>query len=302
MEIHTYNLVRNIFSQKSRTKLKKILARIRNKAQPLYKIRYGTFTAQDLQKEIEERIQDLSFDILMVHCSYGDISPMYSGGLDELLTILIEICDGKTLAMPAFFMGKPANAFNAREYYKENNSFDVKRAVSQTGLLSELFRRQPNTRRSLHPTHSICALGLHVDQLVGTHHLASSNFGVNTPFETMALHKTMILGIGAPYFRCLTQIHAPEDLLGERFPIDVYSEKIPVTLVDETGNKFKYQLSIHRKDLSRNLSLLRKLLSPSQLIEWKYHGIPFFAVAADLVTESMIDAALKGVTIYGNFA
>jgi aminoglycoside 3-N-acetyltransferase len=298
MKLYAYNLIRNSFSQESRTKLKKALAKTRKKGRFFYRMRYGSFTSRDLREELESKIR-ADFDILMVHCSYDDLIPMYSQGLNELLQVLLDICAGKTLAMPAFFFGDRASSYNVGEYYRDNPCFDVRLAISHTGLLSELFRRHPGVKRSLHPTQSICAFGPLDEQLVSSHHTSPTSFGVGTPFGAMATCDTVILGIGSPYYRCLTQIHAPEDLLGVEFPFSIYNEKIPVVLIDEEGEIFKYSLSLHRDGMLRDLGLVRKLLTKDELMEWKYHAVPMFCTTAKRVTDVLTEAALRGETIYG---
>ena len=267
MKLYAYNLIRNSFSQESRTKLKKALAKTRKKGRFFYRMRYRSFTSHDLREELESKIK-VDFDILMVHCSYGDLIPMYSQGLSELLQVLLDICVDKTLAMPAFFFGERASSYNVGAYYRNNPYFDVRRAISHTGLLSEQFRRHPEVKRSLHPTQSICALGPLDQQLVCSHHTTPTAFGVGTPFGIMASCETVILGIGSPYYRCLTQIHTPEDLLGVKFPFSIYKERIPVVLVDEEGQNHDYLLSLHRDDMLRDLGLVRKLLTKDELVEW----------------------------------
>jgi hypothetical protein len=42
------------------------------------------------------------------------------------------------------------------------------------------------------------------------------------------------------------------------------------------------------------------ILSPGELVEWRYHGIPMFVVPqARVITERLIEAAHRGLTVYG---
>jgi hypothetical protein len=115
----------------------------------------------------------------------------------------------------------------------------------------------------------------------------------------MAGLKTVILGIGLPYYRCLTQMHAPEDLLGERFPIQVYNRRLSISLIDRQAQTHGYRLRVHKDGLRRNLGLLRELLNKMELQEWSYHGVPMFSTTARLVTGALTDAAWRGKSIYG---
>ena len=98
-----------------------------------------------------------NFEILMVHSVYDRLMPMYSGRYQDVIQELINLCGkDRTLVMPAFVLGGKSG--NPIEFYKTHD-FDAKRTPSEMGLLTELFRRMPGSRRSLHPTHSITAFG-----------------------------------------------------------------------------------------------------------------------------------------------
>src|SRR5438067_4400680 len=208
-----YHQLRRRFSQQNRDRLKAELFRLRRALRGLYRFRYGTFSAVELRSELAARLPS-DFEILMVHCSLNDLAPAYTGTALELLNELVALCGPeRTLAMPAFVL----NTEEAVKQYETNPRFDVRRQPSQMGLLSEMFRRRAGVRRSLHPTHSICALGPLAAELTNSHHLAATTFGEGTPFGIMARRKTVIAGIATHYFRVLTQVHAAEDLLGESF-------------------------------------------------------------------------------------
>jgi aminoglycoside 3-N-acetyltransferase len=153
-------------------------------------------------------------------------------------------------------------------------------------------------KASLHPTHRVCALGPLADKLVKTHHFSPAGCGPGTPFDLMASAKTVILGIGVEYEKCLTQIHTAEDLLGDQFPVKIPAMTVPVTLVNEGGDRFEYTLVVPDKNFNGRISLLRTLLTKEELVEWKYHGVPMFFTTAGRVTEALCEAALKGITIY----
>lgn len=296
MRARLYHILRNALSQEDRNRIKRKLAHARKRMAPAYRLRYGTFGADELCAQIGKRLAP-DTEILMVHCSVNDLEPMYTGSVSELLDALVALCGpSRTLAMPAFFFGGTEG--DAAAYYRANPVFAARRAPSQMGLLSEVFRRRSGVRRSLHPTHSVCALGPLADELVSGHHLAPTSFGVGTPFGVMATHKTAIVGIGTQYFRCLTQVHAAEDLLGERYPLPLRGETITVTLKDTDGAAYDYGLRLTEPGFSRRLELLERLLGPDELTRWHFHGVPLFRTTAAGVTDALVDAALRRETIY----
>jgi aminoglycoside N3'-acetyltransferase len=291
-----YFVVRRVCSQRTRDALKRRLVTSRRRLSTAYLMIYGRYTAGELIQELKNRIP-LDFDILMVHSSYDHLLPMYRGTVTELVDELLGFCGkNRTLAMPAFVLG--GRLYDKKAYFS-TRPFDVKRTPSEMGLVTEVFRRKPGVMRSLHPSHSICAIGPLAQELVATHHLVPTRTGKGTPFETMAQNRTAIVGLGVEYFRVLTQTHTAEDMLGDDFPIQFKKEPFPVVVVDQTRNKFLYNLTIPETSKQMDTTLLRSLLSEKELVEWKFHGTPLFATRAGVVTERLVDAARKGITVYG---
>jgi aminoglycoside 3-N-acetyltransferase len=291
-----YNLVRRTTSQDTRNRLKRRMWRTRMRLAPLYRARYGTFGADRIRDELARHLPP-DTEIVMVHSSLGGLQPMYTEEIRDLLDALIELCDThRTLAMPAFFFG--GREVDPIAYYRERPMFDVRRQPSEAGLLTELFRRREGVRRSLHPIASVTALGPQADELVAGHHLATTSFGEGTPFAIMAGRRTAIVGIGAEYFRSLTQVHAAEDLLGERYPLPLRPSTLPIQLTDFDGTVHHYDLPFNESVMGRRIERLEQLLEPDELVQWRFHGVPLFVTSAARVTEVLIDAALRGETIY----
>ena len=292
-----YNGLRRWVPQPARRRLKRRLGHVRRQLAPLYRARYGTFDAAALMAELGRHVP-ADAEIVMVHCSFNDLAPTYTGTARELLDGLVELTGpSRTLAMPAFFFAGARN--DPVAHYRETPRWDARRQASETGVLSEAFRRRRGVRRSLHPTHSVCALGPLAGELVEGHHLAGTTFGEGTPFAVMAAHRTAILGIGTEYFRNLTQVHAAEDLLGDRYPLRLRPTTVPVELRDVDGTLHPYALPVGDPVTQRRQSSrLGHLLGPGELAQWTFHGVPLFATTAARVTDALTAAALRGETIY----
>ena len=291
-----YNLARRTLSQDTRNRLKRRMWRTRMRLAPIYRARYGTFGADQIRDELARRVPP-GTEIVMVHSSLGGLQPTYTEEIRDLLDALIELCGThRTLAMPAFFFG--GRDVDPIAYYRERPVFDVRRQPSEAGLLTELFRRREGVRRSLHPIASVTALGPQADELVAGHHLAKTSFGEGTPFGIMAERRTAIVGIGTEYFRSLTQVHAAEDLLGDRYPFPVRPNSLAIQLTDFDGAVHNYELSFNESAMGRRIERLEQLLGPDELVQWRFHGVPLFLMSAARVTEVLIDAALRGETIY----
>ena len=293
----SYHLLRRLTSPRFRQALKGRVWHVRSKLAPVLQSWHGTYGAEQLEAELRVRLPD-DFEILMVHSSISDMQPMYKGSASELLQLLLRLAGPeRTLGMPAFYLGS-AELYH-RDYYRKNPRFDVRRTPSQMGLVTELFRRWPGVVRSLHPTHSVCTLGPLSGELVATHHLSPWPCGELSPFGVMGRHKTVILGIGTEYYRSLTQVHAMEEILGDRFPIPREAEDpVRVELVDRGGKKLPYAMG---PPLSRGATLkLERLndLAPGSMRQWKFRGTTLYLTTAAEIDTAIRNAALGGHTLY----
>jgi aminoglycoside N3'-acetyltransferase len=284
-------------SQERRTELKRIQGLARKRLSPVLSLIHGNFNPKELASELTRRLPS-DFEILMVHSSFDRLLPMFNGSAVELVAELIGICGPKrTLVMPAFVMG--GRTFDTKEYFK-TKPFDVRRTPSEMGLVAEVFRRTPSVLRSLHPTCSICALGPLAKELTSGHHLARTGFSPDSPFGTMTRLRTAILGIGVEYYRCLTHAHTAGHAMGDAYPIKFARATMPITLVDYDGKLIEFQLGLPDRSKTLDLRVLWSVLSKDELMEWRYHGVPMFVIPeARIVTERLIEAAGRGITLYG---
>ena len=266
----------------------------RTKLQPIMRTIYGTFDAVDLQEHLRERLP--AFEILMVHSSVNNMEPMYTGTPLDLVRMLIDLCGPeRTLVMPAFFFGNPEIG-GAGPTYRLNPHFDVRRTPSQMGLATELFRRSKGVLHSRHPVYRVSALGPHAAELT-TGHETSSGCGRGSPFDFMANHDALIIGIGKQ-FEVLTQVHHAESILGKDFPVPrSKGETIFVTLVDGK-EEIIYALNTSGLEWKRDMWKLRTIMKPDALQEWKFHNVPMFATKAADVTTALVAAAERGETLY----
>lgn len=300
MKKYLNNFIKKVISilltQESGNNFNNSIYKFKNKYKWIFRFRYGTANDVEILDIILQKL-DGKFDILMVHSSLNEMVPMYIGSPNKLLSLLISYCkkNNITLAAPTFFSG---SNWEAKEYYENGKHiFDVNKSFSQMGILTELLRRTPDVKRSIHPTHSICALGPLADELTGTHHLSDSTFGQGTPFSTVLKYRTIILGIGTRSPQPLTQVNAAPDIMKTEFPIDLYSGVIPVTCVNQIGEKLIYNLKIRKKEFKIDRVKVKKMLN-GKVKEWKYKGIPFLIAQADIVNQTVIDAAKNNESIY----
>lgn len=276
--------------------LRKLYLRQRARLAPAMRWVHGSFSADDLRAHLEERTCN-QFELLMVHSSFNHMLPMYSGTALELVKMLLSWCGPKrTLVMPAFYFGEPGQG-GAFGTFSQEPRFDLRRAPSQMGLVTELFRRSPGVLFSRHPVYRMSALGPLAAELTKGHEFAQSPAGLGTPFEFMANHDTCIIGIGKP-MQVLTQAHHVEGLMGEEFPVpSVVAPPLPMVLMDR-NQEFPFLLTRRAFQGRFNIWRLRRMMDKHSLQEWRFHHVPMFATRARVVTDALVASARKGVTLY----
>lgn len=290
-------ILRRILSQEHRTELKRLQGVARQRLGPVLSLVHGTFGSEELIADLRRRLPR-DFEILMVHSSIDAFMPMYRGSAKDVVAALINLCGPeRTLAMPSFVLG--GRDYDAAAYFK-SRPFDIRTTPSEAGLVAEIFRRTPKVLRSLHPTCSICAFGPLAQELTSGHHLADKGLGPDSPFGVMTRRRTAILGLGVEYYRCLTHAHTARFEMGATFPIKFTSRPMEVTLVDYDGSRYQHTSGLPDRTKKLDLRVLWSVLSKDELVEWHFHGIPMFVVPqAGVLTERLIEAARRGITIYG---
>ena len=138
----------------------------------------------------------------MVHASLRSIGTI-DGGADAVIEALVEVVgDRGTVAMPSFHYTRPLP-----EPY-----FDVRTTPGKTGMLTEVFRRRPGVRRSVHPTHAVSALGPRADEFLDGH-LSCEAVGKGSPLDRIAQAGGYVLLIGVSHVSNTT-IHVGESRAG----------------------------------------------------------------------------------------
>ncbi|MGB0714030.1 MAG: AAC(3) family N-acetyltransferase [Gammaproteobacteria bacterium] len=263
---------------------------------PLMRMVHGTFGADDLVEHLRARFPE-DFDVLMVHSSVNHMEPTYTGTPLDLVNALKTFCGPeRTLVMPAFYFGDPEYPSVAATFAAKPR-FDLRRTPSQMGLATELFRRTRGAFQSRHPVYRVSAFGPMAEELVRGHETAGTPSGTGTPFDFMAKHRTLILGVGK-FSDVLTQVHHIEDVMGDEFPVPATSgEPIDLTVVDK-GEDIPVRIGQRGFQWRRDMGRLYELMPKGALHEWRFHHVPMFSTHAHAVSESLEAAARDGRTLY----
>lgn len=120
--------------------------------------------------------------LLQVHSSLSRFGYV-EGGADTVVDALLEAVGPEgTVMLPTFNHSAAA-------------IFDLQRSPSTNGMITEAFRRRPETKRSMHPTHPYAAIGPLAEPLVQGH-LETLTFGPECPLGKLARWGGTILLLG----------------------------------------------------------------------------------------------------------
>ena len=158
-------------------------------------------------------------DVLLVHSSYNRFEGFIGKPTDVILAIKEVIGSSGTLLMPTMpFLGTEL------EYVSQGPVLDVVRTPSRMGLITELFRRSPGVRRSVHPTHPVAIWGANAEAMIANHHLATTPCGRRSPYRRLIDYdgKVLLLGTG---IRAMTLFHAIEEEIEREMPFSPFTRE-----------------------------------------------------------------------------
>ncbi|HHW71159.1 MAG TPA: AAC(3) family N-acetyltransferase [Clostridiales bacterium] len=155
------------------------------------------------KKSLLDDLKKLSIDrngTLLVHSSMKSIGEV-EGGADTVLDALSEYMEPGLLVLPTHTW----SYINA-----ENPRFYVDDSPSCVGILTELFRKRPGVVRSLHPTHSVAALGKDAEDFIAGNELFDTPCARGSSWGKLLDRKATIMLIGVDLTRN-TFIHGVEE-------------------------------------------------------------------------------------------
>ncbi len=139
---------------------------------------------------------------LVVHSA---IAPLSRRGVraEHIIETLLECVSNGNLVMPTMTW---------RTVTPDSPNWDELETPSHTGVLSEIFRLNYASARSIHPTHSVAGYGRDVITLLSRHHVDETPVSANSPYGLMRDYDAYVLLLGVG-LECCTAIHLPEETI-----------------------------------------------------------------------------------------
>jgi len=136
---------------------------------------------------------------LLTHSSLKRTGPV-EGGADTIIDVLLELLGPKGTLMMSTVSGSVTPT---------QPVFHVDHTPSSVGALSTIFRKRQGVVRSLHPVHSIAAVGPKAQFFTEGHLEANTPWSPDSPYGKLMRNGGSILFLGVN-FRCNTCLHALE--------------------------------------------------------------------------------------------
>ena len=280
--------------------IKKIIIK-RKQKKDLHEAQQRAKRTKVSKEELKEIIDGLNIgecDIIL-HSSMMSIGTI-KGGVKWVVNCLFEKVDisKNTILVSALpYRGR------FKDYLERGVVFDVRDAPIEMGGINEYIGSLPNAKRSIHPTHSVVAVGKNAEEYVSGHHLDKTPFGVNSPYYKIIKNrgKAIMFGASMDYFTC---IHAMEDMLGDLYPGKLYGDKrYKVKCIDYEGKELWVETPYHtplQSSIRTSFNSLDKVLLDNYVFDGVNIGESLIIIV-DLYkyTICYLNEIKKGRTIYG---
>lgn len=174
--------------------------------------------------------------VLLVHSALSSFGHM-EGGAEAVIDGLLSAVAPEGTVMVPTLTGSRELGPQCPPY------FDVRASACWTGRVPETLRRRPEACRSLHPTHSVAAIGPRAAEMLAGHELSPTPCGPETPWGRLVQADgwVVLLGVG---LECVTLFHYVEEVAG--LPYHMQPEPVRATVVDYDGSSRTVWVGIHR--------------------------------------------------------
>ncbi|MGL1890859.1 MAG: AAC(3) family N-acetyltransferase [Spirochaetaceae bacterium] len=217
------------------------------------------------KQQLEEAIKQLGIkptDTILIHSSMKSIGDV-EGGADTVIDLFTEYMKPGLLIFPT-------HTWNI--VTKNGDIYDPETTPSCIGILTNIFKERPNVIRSLHPTHSVAAIGKNAQQFTSGEENATTPAPWDGCWGKLYSLDAKILFLGCSLNRN-TFIHSVEEWCN--IPNRLSKDTIDIKIKEKPGNLLNVKMFTHKApvdDISANYGKLKKTLLEKGIAEKGYIG------------------------------
>lgn len=174
--------------------------------------------------------------MVLVHSSLSACGRI-EGGVQAVIAAVQEWNEGGTVSMPAHSYCYPGSD-------GVPPLFDVRSTPSVVGAITDAFWRRTGAHRSIHPTHSLAAIGPGAAELTDGHEQCDTPCGTGTPYERLIAADAAVLMFGVT-LDAYTLFHSAEDAAA----VPYLYEPVPVRLRYLDRDRHERSLEMRRHDM-----------------------------------------------------
>lgn len=237
------------------------------------------------QADIAAGLRDLGLYAgcnVLVHSSLSSFGHV-EGGADSVINALLDVVgESGTVIVPTLTGSELLNADNPPIFNPVNS-------VCWTGKIPETFRQRFNAIRSLHPTHSVAAIGANAVTLTQDHLDSVTPCDALSPYGKLpSLPDSFILLIGVTHISNTT-FHHVEEIVGVDYHLQPGFVQAKI-LAD--GREITRHLMLHAYGTPRNFDIMEPLYLERGI---QQNGMIGSATLRLIQAQKMVDLTIQAV-------
>ena len=235
-------------------------------------------------------------DSVMLHSAFNGAHG-FRGSIEQLTNVFIDAVgpQGHLLMVSLPYR---SSSFT---YLSKLKVFDVRKTPSLMGLVSEMFRRRPEVKRSLHPTHPVLVRGPRAEWFTEDHPNCVYPCGPGSPFERLVAVDGKVVFFNVP-FATYTLFHYLEHLVSPQLPFPLYTDEafdVPVLDLDGRPRTVTTYVFAPEAVRRRRFAVLETALRRRGLIQERRVGASLIQVVrANDTVDCVMEMARRGEFFY----
>lgn len=246
-------------------------------------------TLQITQAEIAGGLRALGLrpgQQVLAHTSLSSLGHVV-GGADALIDAIRDVIGpGGTLLAPTLTGSEALSAANPP-------IFDPVATSCWTGRVPETLRRRPDALRSLHPTHSVAAVGADAAALLAGHGNSITPCDEHSPYGKLAqspMGAILLIGVG---HESNTTLHHVEEVVG--VPYHMQPGLVAARMIDRGAATVRHVM-LHQYGAERDFAVIEPLLIERGIQQTATIGRATVRLIAAQPLVAVVAAALRADT------